>query len=706
MTLCDVQVIFRANSNWDVAARLFVTLESPVADDGRDVAVGELGTTSIVILNVDKFPNGKDPAEVNPETGKPRHNEVAILWAFVMHLYRYFSHDAHMGLIYRMYPAVHWIMSQLLMLLALNNAVDIKDNITAFEYRSVMYALAIIYLTSLTIQTIASWRFLALRLGGQARRHLREAVLATMLHMTEKSGAKFGPGQLLGVAAEEVEITVLVCWRQLFALWEQLIYVVALCALTAFLVASTPTLYCIPFLLLLGDCVVFTSRSSRQVELSEVPPSPSPSPDSIHPDPHSFQAHLNVEHEWKDQVGLVSEVRNLIVSYKATSGIVKQVGEVFHKGNDAKWFSDNHGEDTAKMIHGMHAIAIVVCFIAGAEYHRADAMAFPVGNYVTLVATMFKYDTVILKLFELLDDLNIGFAHIEMLAAVLNSDTRHQASLRMRKESEAMKDLRASFHDVTMDLYEDDISMDRVTYIHTENGVSVEDVERCIEQSAGEECDGCVIGPFNFSIEQGQLVCLASAGGSVPHGQGKSTLLKLLGGILLPTRGRILFPQELRRRYVPTEPLMWKGSLMKNLRFGNVYAHGDAEDDTGLYTDEDVWSLWTLLGGSSKYVNKGHMELGTGGDALSSGNAIVLGITRALLSDVDVLLLGGTLDVLGELNSTNVIKVLRRWVKNRGLAEISQRDASLPIGARQRKTLFMTTKYASLSHEADTIVFL
>ena len=105
-------------------------------------------------------------------------------------------------------------------------------------------------------------------------------------------------------------------------------------------------------------------------------------------------------------------------------------------------------------------------------------------------------------------------------------------------------------------------------------------------------------------------------------------------------------------------------------------------------------------------MSKGDLEIGTGGDGLSSGNGIVMGLVRALLSDVDVLLLGGTLDGLGELSSTHVVSVLRRWVKSRGLAEISQGDpdAQLPIGARQRKTLFLTTKYAHLAHEADAVV--
>lgn len=276
MVLCSAQVGFHDNANWDVAARLFVLLEDPVASDNRTVAVGELGRTSIVILNDDKFPYGRDPAEIDSATGKVRHSEITVLWAFVMHLYRHFSHDTHMGLLYKTYPAVHWIICQLLMLLALNNAVDKENTITEFQYRTVIYILAAVYMTSLTLQTVASWSFFALRLGGKARKHLREAVLTTMIHLTETSCSRFGPGQLLGVASEEVECTVLVCWRQLFGLWEQFVYVLALTSLASYLVAGTPALYFIPLFLLLGDAIVFYLRAPRQVELSEVCPVPAP----------------------------------------------------------------------------------------------------------------------------------------------------------------------------------------------------------------------------------------------------------------------------------------------------------------------------------------------------------------------------------------------------------------------------------------------
>ena len=36
------------------------------------------------------------------------------------------------------------------------------------------------------------------------------------------------------------------------------------------------------------------------------------------------------------------------------------------------------------------------------------------------------------------------------------------------------------------------------------------------------------VGPFNFSVEQGQIVCIKSAPGA--HSHGKKTLLSLLGG--------------------------------------------------------------------------------------------------------------------------------------------------------------------------------
>ena len=72
------------------------------------------------------------------------------------------------------------------------------------------------------------------------------------------------------------------------------------------------------------------------------------------------------------------------------------------------------------------------------------------------------------------------------------------------------------------------------------------------------------IGPISMTIEPSQVIALTAA-----HGVGKSTFLKLIGRILLPTEGFVSYPANLRTRFVGDKPMLFNRSLLFNLTFGN-----------------------------------------------------------------------------------------------------------------------------------------
>merc|ERR1719329_465724 len=69
-------------------------------------------------------------------------------------------------------------------------------------------------------------------------------------------------------------------------------------------------------------------------------------------------------------------------------------------------------------------------------------------------------------------------------------------------------------------------------------------------------------------MKQGELVALVG-----PAGCGKSTMLRILGGAILPSNldanSQLLFvPPHLRMLHVSSMPLFFEGTLMSNLVFG------------------------------------------------------------------------------------------------------------------------------------------
>merc|ERR1719161_2888864 len=65
-----------------------------------------------------------------------------------------------------------------------------------------------------------------------------------------------------------------------------------------------------------------------------------------------------------------------------------------------------------------------------------------------------------------------------------------------------------------------------------------------------------------FEIQQGTMVALVSQ-----RGGGKTTMLKVLGGVLLPESGLHL-PPHLRVLHISGDPHFFEGTLRQNLTFG------------------------------------------------------------------------------------------------------------------------------------------
>merc|ERR1719183_754005 len=75
--------------------------------------------------------------------------------------------------------------------------------------------------------------------------------------------------------------------------------------------------------------------------------------------------------------------------------------------------------------------------------------------------------------------------------------------------------------------------------------------------------------PGVFSTQQGRVVGIIG-----PRGEGKGTIIKLLGGVVLPDAGVHLFiPTHLRVLHVTAEPLFFHGTLYKNLTLGLREGH-------------------------------------------------------------------------------------------------------------------------------------
>ena len=503
-----------------------------------------------------------------------------------------------------------------------------------------------------------------LRLGGKSRKLLREQITGTMIELTVQERENYPTGELLSIAHECVDESVVRIWAGMFALFENLFFLVVMSCWTGYLVQKQIYLLAIPFIQMFLDYFVMRYRMDDQAELSN--------------------REITKSYQWKERFDMIASMARMITCYEGETRAIDEISGDFGAYNKAKWMDDAYAVVTGRYLRWVHMGFILLCFCYGAELHLSDPEAFPTGNFVTLMATIFKFDSVILAIMAKVDAMNVGYAYIRKIAELLNADTVHKAKKRYRDECAAAQNRlgESKFVDHTHD-----ITAFKVGYSYQDSSAVKSGIDHTYH-----------VGPFNFSAEQGQLICIKSSPGQFAHG--KKTLLNLLAGVTLPTRGMLSIPGYLRKRYVNFEPLIWHGSLLFNLRFGCM------EEDSPQHTDDEVWSVWKLLGGDPRFQYMPEFDCGADGSRLCVTDRIVCSLTRALLSDCDLLLIASTLDPLGEQAATKIMLVLRRWVAERGLSEISAHDAHLPdsVENRTKNTLIFTSKNAHLANEADAVI--
>jgi len=204
--------------------------------------------------------------------------------------------------------------------------------------------------------------------------------------------------------------------------------------------------------------------------------------------------------------------------------------------------------------------------------------------------------------------------------------------------------------------------------------------------------------PVNLSgtleVEQGQLICLAG-----PYGEGKSTLLRIVGGAVLPSlgHGRFHVPAFLKVMNINADPIFFHGTLLENLTLGS-----ENEEEASLGRVRAILERLQLITANKKnieaIINEERTE--TWQDELSEAERNLINLARALVSSPNVLCMHKPMRVGMESNELVlcVLQAFRDFVDYRGL-ELDQASYHL----RQPRTCIMTSNRLEAITYADTV---
>lgn len=149
-----------------------------------------------------------------------------------------------------------------------------------------------------------------------------------------------------------------------------------------------------------------------------------------------------------------------------------------------------------------------------------------------------------------------------------------------------------------------------------------------------------IISDLSLEIEEGKTYCIMGK-----SGVGKTTLMKLIAGLLKPDKGEILGTEKLKKSFIFQENRLLPGlSVYENIKFVTA----DEEKITNALQDT------SLLSEKNKMI-----------DELSGGMARRVAIARATAFDGDIFFIDEPLYGLDVKTSQGILELIKNTVKNK-----------------------------------------
>ncbi len=192
-------------------------------------------------------------------------------------------------------------------------------------------------------------------------------------------------------------------------------------------------------------------------------------------------------------------------------------------------------------------------------------------------------------------------------------------------------------------IFENDISLDNIDFAY--------DIEHQLLQN------------FNLRIKKGDFIILKGK-----SGKGKSTIIKILMGMINPDKGDVLIDGKLLAKieilhwyrqigYVPQKPVIIEGTLRENICLGLKSEEIEFENYSNAVKNaqlNEILELW----GDEKILSEE-------GGSISGGQAQRLGIARALYGCPSILFLDEPTSALDHKNAKLIISVLSKLNKEK-----------------------------------------
>lgn len=654
---------------WNCESVYFVTLaEQPCsAPDGVTMIPGATRNLNVYSVNMVRFPAGVGPPldGSHEELMKFKPNDFSTTWGFWLHNRSELPRETMLAILYSLVPGWMFYINMLSFEALIDCGLKtdpqsstctvglIEVEAPTDRRHLVLWAVVICKIAVMVIEHFVDHQFRGLKLGGKASRKLRVNMFSTMLQLSEEAKESFDAGDIEKCLDTEVESAIKSVWLRSFQFVRSLNKMIVTIVLSVGVLIKNWTreqeaVFDTVLILIVGMTFITLPMVFFRTK-NAIP---------------QFKTVFDAEENWAAFVAMSSMCQNVILRFKKGWKFQETFRQLHNRFNGEHFKATSYMARTIWFLSYIIALVeVVVILLAGFSVQRG---ALTVGGFLVLVRSVTNYGKEISNLSKVLNGMITGVAAVYKIAEVLNSQTRRRKRC-LNTECGIYSHVQGDAAEIARH----QVTLKNVWY-------------------RGTMPLGAKLPPQNrlsLTLPCNSVICFGDSS-LLNSRMGVHTVLTLIEGEKYLHGGSITYPGSWKALYVPREPILFDGTLMYNLAFG-------CEN----YDEEVVWDLCRSCGMSSALINQGAFDIGNNGQHMKNSDRVVVSIVRALLYDVDVLLISSGLDALGERNALRMLRRLRLYMTERGLP-----GGGIPHELRHEKTIVYTSRFRVLMEQATHMV--
>jgi len=354
-------------------------------------------------------------------------------------------------------------------------------------------------------------------------------------------------------------------------------------------------------------------------------------------------------------------------------------------------------------------------YIVGGQMVISNPVKNPLGTFLTNLAVFAEVGVAWQAIFDIMLKMQSALPYLQKIVKYMNLPIDLEKRMRLNRKrrtmgEEARKTARLTMKNALAQkksgmkptgMYAADfvpISLKKLCYSYEElrkpKRASQDLAKQLEDDDETQKKKGTDLKNITMEIEQGSLVALVGL-----PGNGKSTLMRLIGGQLIPDSGDLLIPPHLRVLHISKHPVFFKDTLYNNLVYG---VSKEDKEDGGIERVRAICHQLLIAEKLYKYLDEKNTEAfsikAEWAEVLSQTQSALLSLCRAFIANPEVLVIHKPTVVLDDLHTDNTFKCLREYVTQKGLCMDPK-----TIVMRRPRTAIITTARAKGVALADKV---